>query len=81
MKNYIALVMLLAGCVSAPLPRIESPTEAIRKDCVHLGSYRGKTLADYDDRVIDRWVRSRGGNAVYAFDFDGHYAAANCARL
>lgn len=81
MKNSIALVVLLVGCVNSPLPRIASPMEAINKDCVHLGSYRGKTLADYEDPVIDKWVRSRGGNAVYTFDVDGHYAAANCARL
>ena len=81
MKKYIALVVLLTGCVSSPLPRIASPVQAIDKDCVHLGSYKGKTPADYEDAVIDRWVRSRGGNAVYTFDLDRHYAAANCARL
>src|SRR5688572_14262637 len=82
---FAVVAAICVGCATSsdpvpvtPLPRISSPMEAIYKDCTHLGSYSG---TDYDDAAIDRWVRSKGGNSVYTFDFNGYMAAAKCNRL
>jgi hypothetical protein len=75
----LLVVAPLVGCATGPLPRISLPSEAISKDCTHLGKYAGH---DHDDASIDKWVRSKGGNAVYTFlIWDNFVSAAKCERL
>lgn len=63
MKFFAALLLLLVGCATQPVPVLTSPYDAVAEGCNYLA-----LKSEADAMNIDEWVRSVGGNAVLKYN-------------